>query len=47
MVWEISKDFNPPDDLFYNITVKNVTGEGYGVGKYEPEVGDLIAFTNI
>jgi senataxin len=47
MVWEISKDFNPPHDLFYNITVKNITDEVYGVGKYEPEVGDLIAFTNI
>ncbi|WJX63847.1 hypothetical protein P8452_48685 [Trifolium repens] len=44
---EISKDFNPPHDLFYNITVKNITDEVYGVGKYEPEVGDLIAFTNI
>jgi senataxin len=27
--------------------VKNITDEVYGVGKYEPEVGDLIAFTNI
>jgi hypothetical protein len=30
-------------DYFYNITVKNITVEVYGVGKYEPEVGDLIA----
>jgi senataxin len=44
---EISKGFNHPPDLFYNITVKNITDEVYGVGKYEPEVGDLIAFTNI
>ena len=44
---EISKDFNPPHDLFYEITLKNITDEVYGVGKYEPEVGDLIAFTNI
>jgi hypothetical protein len=30
-------------DFFYNITVKNITDEVYGVGNYEPEVGDLIA----
>jgi hypothetical protein len=34
-------------DFFYNITVKNITDEVYGVGKYEHEVGDHIAFTNI
>jgi len=44
---EISKDIHPPYDLFYQITVRNITDEVYGVGKYEPEVGDLIAFTNI
>jgi hypothetical protein len=44
---ETSKDFNPPYDLFYKITLKSITDEVYGVGKYEPEVGDLIAFTNI
>jgi hypothetical protein len=44
---EMSKDFSPPYDLFYNITLKSITDEVYGVGKYEPEVGDLIAFTNI
>ncbi|CAJ2652915.1 unnamed protein product [Trifolium pratense] len=44
---EMSKEFNPPYDLYYNITVKNITDEVYGVGKYEPEVGDLIAFTSI
>jgi senataxin len=27
--------------------LKNITDEVYGVGKYEPEAGDLIAFTNI
>jgi hypothetical protein len=27
--------------------VKNITDEVYGVGKYEHEVGDHIAFTNI
>jgi len=44
---EMSKDFSPPYDLFYKITLKSITDEVYGVGKYEPEVGDLIAFTNI
>ncbi|CAL5189953.1 unnamed protein product [Lathyrus oleraceus] len=44
---ETSKKFNPPYDLFYKISLKNVTDEVYGVGKYEPEVGDLVAFTNI
>jgi hypothetical protein len=44
---EMSKYFHPPNDLFYQITVRNITDEVYGVGKYEPEVGDLIAFTNI
>jgi hypothetical protein len=34
-------------DFFYNITVKNITYEVYGIGKYESDVGDLIAFTNI
>ncbi|KAK2367258.1 helicase sen1 [Trifolium repens] len=34
-------------DFFYNITVKNITDEVYGVGKYESEIDDLIAFTNI
>ncbi|KAL5102073.1 hypothetical protein RYX36_006400 [Vicia faba] len=44
---ETSRDFNPPLDLFYKITLKNITDEVYGAGKYEPEVGDLIAFTNM
>jgi len=44
---EISKDFNHPDSLFYQITLKNTTEEVYGVRKYEPEAGDLVAFTNI
>jgi hypothetical protein len=34
-------------DFFYNITVKNITYKVYGIGKYESDVGDLIAFTNI
>ncbi|XP_045832762.1 helicase sen1-like [Trifolium pratense] len=44
---EISKDFNRPYDLSYQFTLKNITDEVYGVGKYVPETGDLIAFTNI
>lgn len=44
---ETSKEFKPPFDLFYEITLKNVTDQVYGLGKYEPEVGDLIAFTNM
>jgi hypothetical protein len=44
---EMPNYFHPPNDLFYQITVKNITDEVYGVGKYEPEVGDLIAFTTI
>ncbi|WJX58554.1 hypothetical protein P8452_43997 [Trifolium repens] len=44
---EISKDFNRPYDLFYQFTLKNITDEVYGVGKYEPEAGDIIAFTNM
>jgi len=43
---EISKDFNPPYILFYDITMKNITDKVCGVGKYELDVSDLIAFTN-
>ncbi|RDX62226.1 putative helicase MAGATAMA 3, partial [Mucuna pruriens] len=43
---ERSRDFQLPNDLFYQITLKSTTGDVKGVGKYEPEVGDLIAFTN-
>jgi senataxin len=42
MTMEMSKEFNPLYDLFYNITAKKITDEVYGVGKYEPKVGDLI-----
>ncbi|KAL6993306.1 hypothetical protein U1Q18_011422 [Sarracenia purpurea var. burkii] len=43
---EISKDFKPPKDLFYNISLKRtiITGDG---GVYKPEVGDLIALTEV
>ncbi|CAK8533162.1 unnamed protein product [Lathyrus sativus] len=42
-----SEKFNPPHELLYKITLKNIADEVYTVGKYEPEVGDLVAFTNI
>ncbi|XP_061348075.1 helicase sen1-like [Gastrolobium bilobum] len=44
---ERSRDFRPPKDLLYQITLKSTTDAVKEVGKYEPEVGDLIAFTNI
>ncbi|XP_061347141.1 helicase SEN1-like [Gastrolobium bilobum] len=44
---ERSKDFEYPKDLLYQITLKRTTNNVEDVGKYEPEGGDLIAFTNI
>ncbi|KAL2317323.1 hypothetical protein Fmac_031199 [Flemingia macrophylla] len=44
---ERSKNFEPPNDLFYQITIKSTDSDVKVVGSYEPEVGDLIAFTNI
>ncbi|KAK7372271.1 hypothetical protein VNO80_05646 [Phaseolus coccineus] len=41
-----SKDFNHPHDMLYEITLKSTTDDVKGVGKYEPETGDVIAFTN-
>ncbi|KAM5548857.1 hypothetical protein ABKV19_000330 [Rosa sericea] len=43
---ETSKDHKPPKDLFYQITYKRRQGEDY-VGAYEPDVGDVIALTNV
>ncbi|KAK7300604.1 hypothetical protein RJT34_11452 [Clitoria ternatea] len=42
-----SNNFRPPKHLYYEITLKGITNDVKDVGKYEPEVGDLIAFTNI
>ncbi|XP_060189971.1 uncharacterized protein LOC132618998 [Lycium barbarum] len=49
----ISEDFKPPKGLYYDILLKR-TKEGEGEkseakneSKYEPEVGDLIALTNV
>ncbi|CAJ1970809.1 unnamed protein product [Sphenostylis stenocarpa] len=47
MTIERSKDFKLPNALFYQITLKSTTDDVKGVGKYEPESGDLIAFSNI
>lgn len=44
---ETPKEFDPPCELFYKISLKNITHEVYGMGKYEPDISDLIAFTNI
>ncbi|XP_027368476.1 uncharacterized protein LOC113874453 [Abrus precatorius] len=42
-----SKDFKPPNNLFYQITLKSTIDDLKNVGKYEPEVGDIFAFTNV
>ncbi|ESW13973.1 hypothetical protein PHAVU_008G242100 [Phaseolus vulgaris] len=42
-----SKDFNHPQDFLYDITLKSTTDDVKGLGKYEPETGDVIAFANI
>jgi senataxin len=44
---ERSKEFKPPKDLFYEITLKTTAETGKDVEKYEPEVGDLIALTDV
>ncbi|KAJ7964388.1 p-loop nucleoside triphosphate hydrolase superfamily protein [Quillaja saponaria] len=52
-IWEIvklemSKNFRAPKDLFYQIEVKRAKDAAkQDAGKYEPEAGDLIAFTDI
>ncbi|WVY90100.1 hypothetical protein V8G54_035614 [Vigna mungo] len=42
-----SMDFEFPYDLFYQITLKGTTDDVKGARKYEPETGDVIAFTNV
>ncbi|XP_075098103.1 uncharacterized protein LOC107796774 isoform X1 [Nicotiana tabacum] len=48
---KISKDFKPPKGLYYNILLKRATegenNESKTESKYEPEVGDLIALTDV
>ena len=40
-----TKDFKPPKDLFYRVTLKSESGLQKN-GGYEPMVGDIIALTN-
>lgn len=42
---EPSPNFDPPNALFCQITVKSSATDD--VGKYEPEVGDIFAFTDV
>ncbi|KAK4551022.1 hypothetical protein RGQ29_032600 [Quercus rubra] len=41
-----TKDFKPPKDFFYLVTLKSVSGLQKN-GGYEPMVGDIIALTNV
>ena len=41
-----TKNFKPPKDFFYRITLKSVSGLQKN-GGYEPMVGDIIALTNV
>ncbi|KAA8532130.1 hypothetical protein F0562_006728 [Nyssa sinensis] len=42
-----SKDFKPPKQLYYNISLKSMRDTENDIGMYEPEVGDLIALTEV
>ncbi|KAK7305619.1 hypothetical protein VNO77_43525 [Canavalia gladiata] len=42
-----SKNFISTKSLFYLISVKRTNNDEKDIGKYEPEVGDLIAFADI
>ncbi|XP_010317671.1 uncharacterized protein [Solanum lycopersicum] len=51
---KVSKDFNPPKGLYYNILLRRnqnrevgESNESKHESKYEPEVGDLIALTDV
>ncbi|KAG5534406.1 hypothetical protein RHGRI_022506 [Rhododendron griersonianum] len=48
-IWtvKISKDFKPPKDLYYNISLDRKRDTANDEGMYEPEFGDLIAFTEV
>ncbi|QHN91961.1 putative helicase senataxin [Arachis hypogaea] len=47
MTIQRSRDFKPPKALFYKMRVKKVTEEVQNVEKYEPEFGDIVAFTDV
>lgn len=44
---KITKDFKPPKDLYYSISLKQMREDEKREGSYEPEFGDLIALTDI
>ncbi|KAB1211384.1 putative ATP-dependent helicase C29A10.10c [Morella rubra] len=44
---ETSKDYKPPKSLLYQIILKRTEDAEDDAGKYEPEVGDLIALTDV
>ncbi|KAI8540969.1 hypothetical protein RHMOL_Rhmol08G0026600 [Rhododendron molle] len=48
-IWtvKVSKDFKPPKDLYYNISLDRKRDTANDEGMYEPEFGDLIAFTEV
>ncbi|KAK2983049.1 hypothetical protein RJ640_001866 [Escallonia rubra] len=43
----ISKDHEPPKDLYYHLFLMTVRDTEKGEVEYEPEVGDLIALTDV
>ncbi|KAG5534410.1 hypothetical protein RHGRI_022510 [Rhododendron griersonianum] len=48
-IWTVnkSKDFKPPRDLYYNISMNRNSDASSFQGMYEPEFGDLIALTEV
>ncbi|KAF7136115.1 hypothetical protein RHSIM_Rhsim08G0022700 [Rhododendron simsii] len=48
-IWtvNISKDFKPPKDFYYNISMNRNSNASSFQGMYKPEFGDLIALTDV
>ncbi|KAI8540975.1 hypothetical protein RHMOL_Rhmol08G0027100 [Rhododendron molle] len=48
-IWTVnkSKDFKPPKDLYYNISMNRNCDASSFQGMYKPEFGDLIALTDV
>uniref|UniRef100_A0A803MQQ9 Uncharacterized protein n=1 Tax=Chenopodium quinoa TaxID=63459 RepID=A0A803MQQ9_CHEQI len=44
---ELSKDYKPPKEFYYNILTKKFTDFKNNGGHYEPEPGDIIVLSNI
>ena len=42
-----TKEFKPPNDLFYDVILKSLRKFETDDGRYEPEARDLIAITNV